>query len=456
MTNTPSFSDVAYSGSYDDLTNTPYLANVAYSGSYTDLYDTPSFSTVATSGDYNDLINKITQTTISNWGFTKNIGTVTSVKVGSNGSTYTPSNGVVTIPEYPTLSSLGAVSTTTFNAHNHDERYVTALSTSGNNLTWTKSGTTNKITVPFATSATTSTLLQNPSRDAISTMTFTKTDNGGWLNYILIAEVTDWKGAQKEAPNRGLLGVVYDSRTGANSYMVESISDLICRCSYSDKATTSYLPERYLYSTSDRIIPRIIKYDKDTKGNDRYWLALGINGGGRAITIIGRFINCLSQFREIKRVSASSTTWFEGAEENRNKSGKTVTVVYDEYGIETHRNKLQIGNALISYDSTNNALKLENMTSTTPMNFYATGGVSALGANGSTDNPQFNSVNVTNGVTAASLTATTVNATNLKIGQYCQNISNIALTTESSGTYIYFNFGSSRYRFPITRTGDAT
>ena len=37
--------------------------------------------------------------------------------------------------------------------HNHNSSYVTALGTSGNYLTWTKNGTTNNITVPYASSA---------------------------------------------------------------------------------------------------------------------------------------------------------------------------------------------------------------------------------------------------------------------------------------------------------------
>lgn len=47
---------------------------------------------VATSGSYNDLLNKptipspVTETTISDWGFTKNTGTVTSVAVKMNGA----------------------------------------------------------------------------------------------------------------------------------------------------------------------------------------------------------------------------------------------------------------------------------------------------------------------------------------------------------------------------------
>ena len=59
----------------------------------------PTLSTVAKTGSYNDLSNKptipsaVTESTVSNWGFTKNTGTVTGVKI--NGATKNPSNGVV-------------------------------------------------------------------------------------------------------------------------------------------------------------------------------------------------------------------------------------------------------------------------------------------------------------------------------------------------------------------------
>ena len=51
---------------------------------------------IAKTGNFNDLLNKpatITESTISGWGFTKNIGTVTSISV--NGDTYTPTGGLV-------------------------------------------------------------------------------------------------------------------------------------------------------------------------------------------------------------------------------------------------------------------------------------------------------------------------------------------------------------------------
>lgn len=56
-------------------------------------------ASVATSGSYNDLSNKptipspVTSETVSGWGFTKNAGTVTGVKM--NGTTKNPSSGVV-------------------------------------------------------------------------------------------------------------------------------------------------------------------------------------------------------------------------------------------------------------------------------------------------------------------------------------------------------------------------
>lgn len=51
---------------------------------------------VAKTGSYNDLLNKpaaVTESTVSSWGFTKNTGTVTAVKM--NNTTKNPSSGVV-------------------------------------------------------------------------------------------------------------------------------------------------------------------------------------------------------------------------------------------------------------------------------------------------------------------------------------------------------------------------
>ena len=69
------------SGKQDIISETNKLSASLVSG----------LATVATSGSYNDLTDKptipaaVTESTVSNWGFTKNTGTVTSVAVKMNG-----------------------------------------------------------------------------------------------------------------------------------------------------------------------------------------------------------------------------------------------------------------------------------------------------------------------------------------------------------------------------------
>lgn len=74
--------------------------------------DKVTLAKVATSGSYNDLSNKptipseVTESTVSGWGFTKNKGTVTKVKI--NGSEKSPdSNGVVDLGTVEGSSSGG-------------------------------------------------------------------------------------------------------------------------------------------------------------------------------------------------------------------------------------------------------------------------------------------------------------------------------------------------------------
>lgn len=72
----------------------------------------PTLAIVATSGSYNDLTNKPTiptESTVEGWGFIKQTsGGVNSVKVGS--TTYNPSNGIVSLPAYPTTLPASDVS----------------------------------------------------------------------------------------------------------------------------------------------------------------------------------------------------------------------------------------------------------------------------------------------------------------------------------------------------------
>ena len=63
-----------------------------------DGYDADDFYLASNPNGY----TSVTETTVTNWGFTKNAGTVTSVKVGD--TSYSPSNGVVSLPAYPTVT----------------------------------------------------------------------------------------------------------------------------------------------------------------------------------------------------------------------------------------------------------------------------------------------------------------------------------------------------------------
>lgn len=81
------------------------LAAVATSGSYNDLSNKPTIPAEQVNADWNatsgkaQILNKptipaaVTEATVSGWGFTKNAGTVTGVKI--NGSTKSPSSGIV-------------------------------------------------------------------------------------------------------------------------------------------------------------------------------------------------------------------------------------------------------------------------------------------------------------------------------------------------------------------------
>ena len=110
----PSYPDI--SGKADTSAT---VSNVAYNTSTKKIQktingtttDVVTLSTVATSGSYNDLSNKPTIPTVptnvsafnNDAGYTTNEGTVTQVKVGS--TAYNPSNGIVSLPAYPTVNN---------------------------------------------------------------------------------------------------------------------------------------------------------------------------------------------------------------------------------------------------------------------------------------------------------------------------------------------------------------
>lgn len=83
-----------FSGSYNDLTDKPTIPDVSNFitkdvNNLTYYTLSSNLATVATSGSYNDLNNtptipaEVTETTVSNWGFTKNVGTITGITMNS-------------------------------------------------------------------------------------------------------------------------------------------------------------------------------------------------------------------------------------------------------------------------------------------------------------------------------------------------------------------------------------
>ena len=103
-------------GTLDTSNTTAQATNASES-----LGGTVNLHKVSKTGSYNDLLNKptipaeVTETTVANWGFTKNTGTVTAVKV--NNQTYNPTSGVVDLGSIggggsSTLSGLSDVTLT--------------------------------------------------------------------------------------------------------------------------------------------------------------------------------------------------------------------------------------------------------------------------------------------------------------------------------------------------------
>ena len=116
-----------------------------------------------------DIPAAITESTVSGWGFTKNTGTITgvgnvtsgNVTVDStptaNSTNLVTSGGVKTAVDAKQDKLVSGTSIKTVNSESllgsGNIGVVSAIGTSGNNLTYTKNGTTSNVTVPYATKA---------------------------------------------------------------------------------------------------------------------------------------------------------------------------------------------------------------------------------------------------------------------------------------------------------------
>jgi hypothetical protein len=137
-------------------------------------------------------------------------------------------------------------------------------------------------------------------------------------------------------------------------------------------------------STSLHVVGRVTcQYDSTKKGSfcatrGDYATYYGIDGSGFAIITTGQSSSSSSTVRiSMTPYNAPEQYILFGASSSI-KMGTTIS-----NNTETYRDGayIQIGGARIVWDSTNNALKVIKSDGTSAANFYATGAVSALGAN---------------------------------------------------------------------------
>lgn len=139
---------------------------------YSLISDTPKLATVATSGDYKDLLNKptipsaVTESTVSGWGFTKNTGTITGIKM--NGASKGTS-GVV---------NLGTVITEV-----HNLSFTAGKPSIGSGLTYSPTSEAKTINIPTNTTHLTNDSGFLTSHQSIHSLTIKNSDESYSLTY---------------------------------------------------------------------------------------------------------------------------------------------------------------------------------------------------------------------------------------------------------------------------------
>ena len=144
-------------------------------------------ATVATSGSYNDLSDKptipsaVTETTVSGWGFTKNAGTITGIKM--NGASKGTS-GVIDLGTVLTAhQDLSAYSKTA------DTVSAVAAGSTANILAVTKNGTTSNITINNVANATTASKLGSTTVGGTTTPIYLNNGTPTALSYTIAKSV---------------------------------------------------------------------------------------------------------------------------------------------------------------------------------------------------------------------------------------------------------------------------
>lgn len=219
--------------------------------SYTEISETPDLSIYATKG-----------ATLAHYG-------IADAKI---------SNGIIT---------LGSNTITPLTQTLGDGRYVTSLGTSGNDLTWVKNGTTNKITIPYS--------VKSKELSSWKVLTIKKNQDSGTI-YKLIANLTNWKVGYDA--QWGIIGVIYGHRGG--NMAGTCIQNIVAYCaSYSSGSGGTNFELKTDVTTY--IKPYIVSY------NGVNYLALRMTGSGsaREHCFLGYTENLLDEFIEVSESSVS-------------------------------------------------------------------------------------------------------------------------------------------------------
>ena len=211
---------------------------------------------------------KETPTTLASYG-------ITDAKI---------SNGIIT---------LGSSTITPLTETSANQKYVTALSTSGNSLTWTKEGKANTITIPYASKA--------KELSEWKVIKIVKNNDASTV-YKLIANLSNWKMGYNG--QWGMIGVMYGHRGGNMSGTCVQNIVAYCASWSSGGGGTGYEIKTDVRSY---VRPVIVTY------NGVNYLAFRMSGSGsaREHVFMGYTENLLDDFVEVLESDANVSLLYD-------------------------------------------------------------------------------------------------------------------------------------------------
>ena len=183
--------------------------------------------------------------------------------------------------------TLGGNTITPLTQSSGDARYVTALGTSGNDLTWTLNGLLKKITIPYATTANQLTKWK--------VLTIKKNTDSGTV-YKLIANLSNWNTGYNG--QWGMVGMMYGHRGGYMSGTTMQKIVAYCAAWSASSGGTGY---ELKTDITTYVKPCIVSYNGVT------YLALKMAGSGssREHSFLGYTENLLEEFIEVTESAAT-------------------------------------------------------------------------------------------------------------------------------------------------------